>query len=676
MTLAQLRKIKNPRTNLLCLVALALTTCATPGAAVPAQMTPWKTLQDCFRQDVAPSKPLAEQMALTCMSPQAAADPRRSSIERSAAYFNAAAAFNLLAVQGSTTEACESALSCRVKAFRMAERSLLHQDDTQLMSGLNQQAIQGPSLYRLRRALETAQALQGIAELGGDAETCAAPSLCLDMAGKRLATENLTQLATQMEGSFKATACAALDTRASINAERGTGFEASALEDFRSVVKFCPDLAEAASRKLADFALHRAGQLAEAVDKAPPSASAKETAALAAAALAFYQEALPSEQLALDANRGAARMLVHLADLEPAQALAHLDSATAFLEAVGALSVNAPADAKAEDLAQLGSTYLKLAAMLRKTDSVRAETLIARAVRALEEASELSPTHDHVMALADAYLAADQTEKAIATYQADFASSGRLDAALALAGLLEASGRKEEALQTLESSSISNSSDPGLLYQRGRLRFLLTDHKGALKDLSTSAPQLNGPKKAEARYMISISETVLRETGWLARALAAADEAAQLDSFSRKYVRQDCLLHIEQGGKNVRNGTSLQRCPSNGTAERNLLRGMFFLKQAQLTEVSPYNAASQDMWRSLLNLADDAFRAGLETAGDNGTVRFDDLGKDVVLKTALEQGRLVSARCRRDTVIDPDSVTWQQLEAFFGHYGVLKCTPH
>lgn len=675
MTLAQLRKTKHLRGHLAYLLVLMVAACATSGTPPAAQMETWKALQDCFRQDVAPTNESADEMALTCMSSQAAADPRRSGVERSAAYFNAAAAFNLLAVQGSTSEACESALSCRVQAFRMAERSLLHQDDTQLVSGLNQQAVQGPSFYRLRRALETAQALQGIAELGGDAETCATPSLCLDMAGKRLATESLTELAAQMEGSFKATACAALDTRASINAERGAGFEASALEDFRSVVKFCPDLADEASLKLADFALRRGNQLAEAVDKAPASASAKETAALAAAALAFYQEAIPSEQLALDANRGAGRMLIRLADLEPAQALAHLGSATAFLEAAGALSVNAPADAKAEDLAQLGSTYLKLAAMLRKTDSVRAETLIARAVRALEEASKLSPSHDHVMALANAYLAADQTEKAIATYQADFATSGRLDAALALAGLLEASGRKEEALQTLRSSSISNSSDPGLLYQRGRLRFLLTDHKGALTDLSTSAPQLTGPKKAEARYMISISETVLRQTGWLARALGAADEAAQLDSFSRKYVRQDCLLHIEQGGKNVRNGTSLQRCPSNGTAERHLLRGMFFLKQAQLTEVSPYNAASQDMWRSLLNLADDAFRAGLETAGDKETVRFDDLGKDVLLKTTLEQGRQIAARCRRDTVIAPDSVTWQQLEAFFGHYGVLKCTP-
>ena len=437
-----------------------------------------------------------------------------------------------------------------------------------------------------------------------------------------------------------------------------------------------PDLADTASRKLADFALRRANQLAEAVDKAPASASAKETAALAAAALAFYQEALLSEPLALDSNRGAGRMLIRLADLEPANALTHLNSATAFLEGASAQSANAPADARAEDLSQLGTTYLKLAAMLRKTDTVRAETLATHAVRTLEEAHKLSPSHERAMALADAFLAADQTGKAIATYKAAFAASGRLEAALALSGLLEVSGRKEEALQALEVPGISTSSDPGLLYQRGRLRFLLADYKGALKDLSAAAPQLASSRKAEALYMRSVSETVLRQPGWLDRALAAADEAAQLDSFSRKYIRQDCLLHITEGGKHVRNGTSLQRCPSNGTAERHLLRGMFFLKQAQLTEVSPYNSASQDMWRSLLNLAEDAFRAGLETAGDTETVRFDDLGKDVLLKTALEQGRIVASRCRRDTVIAPDTVTWQQLEALFGHYGVLKCTPH
>ena len=675
MTLAKLRKTNKLRNHLLLALTLALAACATPGTAAPAQIKTWNTLQDCFRQDVMPGKEVAEEMALACMSPQAAADPRRSSIERSAAYFNAAAAFNFLAGHGSTSVACESALSCRVQAFGMAERSVIHQEDTQLGSGANGQAIQGPSLYRLRRALETAQALKGIADLGGDAGTCADPDLCLDMAGKRLATEDLVQIAAQMEGSLKATACTALDTRASINADRGTGFEASALEDFRNVVKFCPDLADTASQRLADFALQRANQLAEAVVQPPASAAPTETAALAAAALAFYQEAMPFEPLALEANRGAGRMLVRLADLEPSQAQAHLTSAATFLEAASTLSLTASAETRAEDLSQLGATYLKLAAMLRKTDSIGSETLVASAVRALEEAGKLSPSYERAMALGEAYLAADQTDKAIATYQGALAASGNVEAALTLSNVLEAAGRKQEALQTLESGSVSTSYDSGLLYQRGRLRFLLNDHKGALKDLTASAPVLTGPKKAEARYMISISETVLRQAGWLARALAAADEAAQLDSFSRKYIRQDCLLHIAEGGKNVRNGTSLQRCPSNGTAERHLLRGMFFLKQAQLTDVSPYNAATQDAWRSLLNLADDAFRAGLETAGASETIRFDDLGKDVSLKTALEQGQMVAARCRRDTVIAPDSETWQQLEAFFGHYGVLKCTP-
>jgi tetratricopeptide (TPR) repeat protein len=283
--------------------------------------------------------------------------------------------------------------------------------------------------------------------------------------------------------------------------------------------------------------------------------------------------------------------------------------------------------------------------------------------------------------LGEAYEQAGRNKEAEAAYRSALAAgsgAGHETAALSLARILERTGKTEEALDVLQKAIVSGFQPAALRYDIGRLQFGRSEFPGVIDALSPVASTLPAAQAAEARYMLSIAETVLRRAGWQTRARSYADEAAQADSTSAKYARQSCLSHILGGGPEVKSGASLQRCRPGNTGESHLLRGMYFLKQAQLSDVSAYDRASQDYWRGILRLAQDAFQSG-EAAlkADPETIaspRFDDLGRQIDLAAVLAQGQQVVERCRRDAVIEPGSQTWKDLEAFYGHYGVLKCS--
>ncbi|MEX1251017.1 MAG: tetratricopeptide repeat protein [Hyphomonas sp.] len=330
---------------------------------------------------------------------------------------------------------------------------------------------------------------------------------------------------------------------------------------------------------------------------------------------------------------------------------------------------------------QLGVSYLNLADTKRPGDALEQESLLGAAIRVLVKSASLSPTYERQMILGEAYERAGRGDEAEATYRTAMASgqsAGHETATLSLARLLERAGKADEALSVLQKAFSGGLQAPSIRYEIGRLQFVKSDFSGVNDALSPIAGTLLAAQMAEARYMLSVAETVLRRTGWQARARAYADEAAQANSFSPRYSRQACLSHILAGGPDVKSGASLQRCPAGDTAERHLLRGMYFLKQAQLIDVSAYDRASQDYWRSILRLAQDAFQSGEAALKAHpeakASPRFDDLGREIDLAVALAQGNLVVERCRRDASIETGSQTWKDLEAFFGQYGVLKCS--
>jgi len=654
--------------------------CATAPAAPDGGIPAWTGPKDCFSRNVLETDQYAERMAISCSGPEAAADPNRSGVERATAYFNAAAGYNLLGERGTTSLACETSSACSQFALNLIEKSFVNQEDALVRkdNAFSMDAVD--ERFILRRRLAQARALAGTAVSGSGA--CPEPDQCYRSATAALATQDLAALAARKDDPVAAFACQGLDLNVQISRLRGAEHEHAAVTDLRQIILSCPSLGDSASGTLAKIAFNRGEQLRRSMaDSAAANAPSSQTVALGVSAVSSYRDALRSEAVSLSAYRGLGTVYLALAGLEPGKAGEHFGAARDAFEAAQKISAATPDNAHAEDLEKLGASYLNLADAKRPVDALEQESLIGAAIRVLVKSTSLSPTYDRQMILGEAYARAGRNDEAETTYRTAMASgqsAGHETATLALARLLERTGKTEEALSVLQKASAAGLQASSVRYEIGRLQFGRSDFSGVTDALLPVAGTLPAPQMAEARYMLSVAETVLRRSGWQARARAYADEAAQTNSFSAKYARQACLSHILAGGPDVKSGASLQRCPAGDTTERHLLRGMYFLKQAQLIDVSAYDMASQDYWRSILRLAQDAFQSGeaalKERPEAKASPRFDDLGREIDLAVVLAQGNLVAARCRRDASIETGSKTWKDLEAFFGHYGVLKCS--
>lgn len=652
------------------------TTPAAPGAGMPA----WTSPKDCFNRNVLETDQYAERMAIACSGPDAAADPGRSGVERATAYFNAAAGYNLLGSNGTTSLACETSSACYQFALNLIEKSFVNQEDALVRKDNASSLGEVDERFILRRRLAQARALAGTAASGGAA--CTEPEKCLGAAADALATLDLAALAARPDDPVAAIACQALDLNAQISQLRGAEHEYAAVTDLRQIIRSCPPLAASATNTLAKIAYNRGEQLRKSMaDSSAASAPPSQSVALGVSAVSSYRDALRSDSVSLSAYRGLGAVYLALAALEPGKAAEHFGAARDAFDAAQKISASTPDDAHAEDLEQLGVSYLSLAGAKRPVDALEQESLIGAAIRALVKSTSLAPTYDRQMVLGEAYEQAGRNSEAEAIYRTALASgqsAGQEAATLSLARLLERTGKTQDALSVLQTAFATGLQGAPVRYEIGRLQFGKSDFTGVVDALSPVAATLPAAQSAEARYMLSVAETVLRRTGWQARARAYADEAAQANSFSAKYARQACLSHILASGPDVKSGASLQRCPAGDTAEKYLLRGMYFLKQAQLIDVSAYDMASQDYWRSVLRLAQDAFQSGEAALKSHPEAkarpRFDDLGREIDLAVLLAQGNLVVERCRRDASIETGSQTWKDLEAFFGHYGVLKCS--
>lgn len=660
------------------LLAFAATGCASTPHPSEAGFDNWSGLQDCFRRDVQPQPGTAERMALTCSGNQAAADPRRNGIDRASAHFNAALAFSLLADQETASLACDTPGSCTRFALDHIERSFIHQEAP--LPATHTAATGADQRFDIRRRLVRAAALKASSE--GQAAACGTPEECLTAANDALGSYSWEALAASEDQGVSALACRGLNLRSQVNFLRGPAQEPLEMADLRQIVQRCPDFSAAAVKRLAGIAFRRADQLHASMLNAGGSPPGKaEAISLGTSAVSSYTDALRSDELKLPAYRNMGLVHLKLAELDRPSASFHFEAAAEAFNAAQALSQAAGGTDHAGDLERLGASYLSLVNARDNLTPLEEETLINSAVRALETAIAQAPAYQSWLKLGEAYARAGRQKDAETAYRAALALGGAdkgEQASLSLARLLENAGKPGEALAILEPLYASGQPGPDLEYEVGRLRFTQKDYAGASDALTRAAARLQSPRDAEAHYMAGISESILRRPGWQSRMLTHADAAAQSNSFAPKYIRFDCLAHILNGGKEVRTAASLQRCPAGSTPERSLLRGMYFLKQAQLMDVSAYNAASQDYWRSVLRLAEDSFRAGQEAAktqpGTATRIWFDDLQREVNIEDMLASGLTVISRCRREITIPPESSTWAGLDAFFGHYGVLKCS--
>lgn len=644
-------------------------------------LTVWQRRSDCFRRDVRPAEGSAPDMALVCSGGDAGADPHRTGLQRAAAYFNAASAYNFMAVTGVSGMACETRGDCHRAALDMIHRSNLNQPDPWPGPAGGSQDLRKDSGFLIRRRMEHARALSGIAASGPyPAGECTGQAQCLAEASSLLSQEDVTGLATLSDPVLKGIACSALELRADINGRLGPAREPEVSSDLRSIASFCPSLSDWAAERLAVQALTRADGLFAILQDQPGNGSVPDDInSITTSILLAYQEAAGSGITRAAAMLGLGRLYMHLAGADPDRRREYYRQAIRSFEAVPPDLPGISAELRAADADLLGRSYRELAALVGTQEALEHEALIAGAVRSFEAALSLAPSTARQVQLAEAYEAAHLWQEAMQAYGDAIGSAGPADIvapALGLARLLEDRGDPPAALDVL-TAALRLSGDPRLSHEAGRLRFGSGDHAGALVLLSRALSQTDQDKLADAHYMISVSETVLRRAGWSARAREHARTALRLQPDSVRYVRQECLVHL-LGAPMARPAASRDlHCLTVASAEGWLLRGMLFLKQAQQSELSVYDAGSQERWRHLLRSADEAFLAGEAALNEQpagaGLVWFDDLRREVDLAELLPDGRRVVARCRREITVSEGSATWRRLETFFGHYGVLKC---
>jgi hypothetical protein len=640
----------------------------------------WAGPGDCFAREVSVPAAQAALMARLCGGETGAGDPARSGIDRANAFFNAGAAHNRLAATASPGAPCETPAACHETALKLIERSLLSQEDAQLLAGGAGVQAARDNRFRFRRRLEQARALRALAASEPPASACPEPQACLEAAAARLELPGLDAAQEGEDRRLARLACEAMDLRWRVSHEIGREREFSYLRDLSRIIAACPEEAAGAADKLAAIAFEQAEAGRVRLVMPAPGAGAGERIDTAFSALSSYRRALAAERFRLPSHRGIGELYEVLAGLEPGNATPHLtNAAEAFQAALAAPGAGLDAG-QAKDLGRLGVILHRLAGLTESADPDEAARLRRQAIRALEEAAAIAPEAGLLISLGTALGAAGEGQRAATVYAAALAAdAGRVEAGLGLAAILEGMGEDAEALHILEELAASSAQpDTAILYQIGRLRFARGDVAEALARLAPVATTLAPAEAAEAAYMLSIAEVTLRRIGWQQRAADHAGRALAGGGDGVRYRRQACLAAILSAGAARRSAADLERCQAGGSAEGALLRAMAFLKQAQLAEVSAYDLASQERWRSILRLAEEALLAGLGEIPDlpasARSVRFDDLRRQIDLEAELARGLDVVRRCRREISIAPGTPAWRELEAFYGHYGVLTCS--
>lgn len=616
-------------------------------------------------------------MAQTCGGNSAAADPSRSGIERASAFFNAASAYNALAATGAANTLCASAGSCSQIALSLLDQSIASQQDTQVSLTGSSERVAVNKRFILRRTLERSRALRGVANSGVANASCGTRTKCLTDAAALLASVSVEIPPALEEPQAARLGCEVLDTRWRVNSDIGREREFLYVDDLRRLVSDCPGYAAAASDRLAEISFDRAERVKE--DLAQTDAPVSIEASLGA--ITDYRDTLGTDRFRLPAYRGMGAIYRFLAKRDAAGTRTYLESAVEAYEKAASFSTSGSAAERAADQEYLGTSLMALSKVAGAPGSTERLALAERAAVAMQNAVNLAASPTRYALLGNAYSDTGQCTPAIAAYNnavPGLAGTDKVSAILALSSAYDACGQPDLALQTLNQANAAGNVSAEVRYEIGRKEFDNGNFPAALSALRAAESGLNGMQAAEANYMMSVAETITRPEGWQKSAFDHAERAVSLNARTWVYNRQACLSAILKGGKAAKNGSNLARCPDAGTPESDLLRGMFFLKQAQSMDVSAYNLASQTEWRSVLRAAETAFTRGQESLADaperERRVRFDDLQTDVDIAARLQQGLKIIQRCNREITLGPQDPVWNDLNAFYGHYGVLKCS--
>ena len=454
-------------------------------------------------------------------------------------------------------------------------------------------------------------------------------------------------------------------------------------DDLSALARLCPEQANLARDRIAEIAFVNAEEVRRALTADDGRARDNERERREALeAIADYQKARGAERFAFRSEQGAGTLYLWLAGWDSDDTRQYLSlAADAFERAVNIAADAGDTGNEATVRTSHGESLLRLGEATGTSDAAQAQTLFRHAVETLGTANTLATTPGRRLLLARAQHAVGDLSDAKASFQDTIPAltgDARAIAQLDLAEVLQMLGEETHAQSILETVASENEGNPAIQFEVGRRLFQDGKIHDARKALLLAVDVPDSTDRAEANYLLSVTETIVRPSGWAARAVLHAERAVQLGNGDPDYSRQACLTHIQRGGRTLRDGADAPWCARQGTAEESLLYGMYLLKRAQSMEVSAYSASSQTRWRAMLADAEDAFRDGLaklpEVDSLPAKIRFDDLQRDVDIAKQLGYGLLVVRRCRRDVVINPGDPDWSELQAFFGHYGVLRCS--
>lgn len=662
-------------------IALIVTACASTPAKDNGDGMEWTNLQDCFMRDVAVLPSNAEIIARVCGGPEAAGNSSLTGKQRSSATFNAAIANYQLAQNSLSGGDLAMSASRLEDAHVMIESSFLHETD--------QVTNQANKKFFLNREWLTARIAFAASELASSqAAYCGLKEQCLRAATTRyetleLSASFLTEIDAQT-GKEQADPllCKILDDRSSVYQKIADRYLYLSQADLNQMLLLCPKDTEIAQERLAEIAFAQADHTrVDLVALYDPQLNRDRNRREALGAITNYEKAATAPRYKLSAERGIGEISLWLSDWDREFETENTQrAAEAFERAAKQAAIQQDLIVEAEMRTLQGHAIFKLAHSMTTDQSLQSE-LYQDALKAFDAAIKIDATPPRRLQLARAQSAVGNLIAAKKNYRIGISAlSGaeRAAAQLELASIHAALEETIEERQLLDSVYSETQSLPDLQFSVGKRLYEIGEPQIAQQALLRASENLPSADRAEANYILSVIDLILRPTGWKTTSVTRAERAIQLGNGDARYSRHACLTHILRAGEPLKKGADAPWCERRGSAAENLLSGMYLLKRAQSMEVSAYDATSQSRWRAMLRLAEDIFRDGL-TIADSAQetpllVRFDDLQRDVHIETQLSNGLLVISRCRRDIELEPGDNEWINLEAFFGHYGVLKCS--
>ena len=689
-------------------------------AAAQGFVTPgpvWAIAKDCLARDLQlPAEGALRAMAQACA---ATAEDINETGERVAnAAFHAARAFNRLA-QADADGALRAADFERAARLGRASLDRLRNDHPSLTAnaapapaptGRRNRRAAAPKAdplvnprFRFGRAYELASAYVGLALLSGSsANACGGRNNCLAAAIQILDAER--DLARPFETDPNDTRYEAFtllrgQARAALAADPERISETA---DFEEVIRRGDRSANPGRRQLAERAKTELVAISLAAGRA---ALRDKSAASQRQAITLLQRARNAggSNFEIAAGLGDANLL--LARAEQSQQLARVlfsRAAESYAEAAGFAAElrRTEGDARwlpAETQAVLGraDSYEGLV-KLEAQDSLAAAGARRQFIAALEQAVALRPQSPQVqLRLARAYVADRQPDLARGAYDAaigQLGSTGRdvSEAMLELANVLRQSAgpSADSILQVLQRARAADPASVRANLEIGRFYFDrglgndLNDAASAFYQVINAAGGTNGPRtpveselRAQAHYHLSLIEARRAQTsGVLPQAVVTqAEEAARHGVSDPRYLLHACLAHIMRGGVSVSSDGGQRWCIGNDRPESLLLRGMFFLRQAQY---SPPAAIA-----ALRNSANFAFEQGLRDVGraadpafNRLTVYWPGATSAPPVGDLLEFGSAVVKGCSGlTTEISLGEDQERRAQAFYEFYRVFRC---